>query len=150
MERMVKKNKLSDINPQYKNYNLDDFYVVDNVSFEYLIEIQDVLKKLYIYEEREEIEKSKNTSINIGDIVWWIDKILDEYVICKCEVIDFETCEIGYKTHDVVRLRNLTNITNITVDEHIVFYNYIGKSIFKNKQDAEKRLKEIKQTEEEE
>ena len=38
MERLVKKIKWSDINSEYKDLNLDDFYMVDDVSFENLVE----------------------------------------------------------------------------------------------------------------
>ena len=46
LERLVKKIKWSDINSEYKDLNLDDFYMVDDVSFENLIEIQKILEKL--------------------------------------------------------------------------------------------------------
>ena len=54
MERLVKKIKWSDINSEYENLNLDDFYMVDDVSFENLVEIQKILEKLYDYEDLQE------------------------------------------------------------------------------------------------
>ena len=102
MERLVKKIKWSDINSEYKDLNLDDFYMVDDISFENLLEIQKILEKLYNYEDLQE-----KTSLSLRQMkeLFDVNKQKDGVEYTTEKQIEKEILEKYIKyNHDTVKL----------------------------------------------
>ena len=142
MERLVKKIKWSDINPEYKNLNLDDFYMVNDVSFENLLEIQKILEKLYNYEDlQEKIGLSLRQMKELFDVNKQKDgveyttekqikeEILKKYIKCNYDTVELATQGYGFDVYSVEFSNDIIGglINNdekriIYIDDNIFFY----------------------------
>lgn len=141
MDKLVKKIIMSEINSYMKIEGIaDEFYISneEEASFEQLQVLQEVLKKLYEYEQMEEKGLLKLLPVNVGDTVYTNFSMQGWYFRKKYRPYKAKVVFIG--------INNSDNFMNVVFenDNMLEFkFSEIGKRVFLTEEAAKQKLEEM-------